>query len=346
MKRGVTMEKMKKMTPTLLFVGIVVLGIMNLNLNSRISNLERSIQFANNSLIPDIRGLYSMQQDISNKIDSMNAQVALNAKLSFDEAILVKSYHEATSSAEVDVSFSLKQFGEKDVVNVIARGMSGKTFDAIAVRSGSGRLATTMTLPVQDNYILSFTANGEANISGELTKLNLAEELRERFKYSFGTGQTSSSDERQIIISLYPEFSNNTQGNNALKVKELFVVVESGNTLVGTWDLLPHLQNESNIQIVNDYRTRLQIASGDISASGGNATPQNIIEFIMPDEGATTRLVIVDNMGVRYEQTDRVYAGSSPYSSAGGGVGYSHAPARIAKDGEYGDGYIHFVRQK
>jgi len=338
-------ERTKKTALILLLIGIVILGIMNLKLGSRINNLEMTLQSVNNLLNSDIRELYSMQQDISNKIDSMNEQAIQNAKLSFDEETFIKDYHESTSSVDVNISFGLKQFNADDIVNVTARGTNG-TFEAVTTPSGAGRFHTTMTLPVQDNYTLTFTLNGASSMSGELTKLSLADEFCERFKYSFGTRQTSGSDQRQINVMLYPEFANNTQGNAALKIKELSLIVESGSTVVGTWDLLPYLRDEANSQIINDYQEQLQLAAGEIPALNEGDTSQNLIEFSMPDDGAIARLVITDNMGIRYEQTDRVYAGSSPNSGAGGGVGYSYVPPRIAEDGEYGDGYIHIVQQR
>lgn len=334
-------EKTKKVVAIMLFV---VLAITNFNLNSRISSLERTIQSINSSLLNNMQGLYSGQYDISNKIDSMNEQAAQNAKLSFDEAALIKGYHEAAATVDIDVSFGLKQFDSDDAVNVTARGTNGKTIDAVAVRSSAGRFSSTLALPVQDNYVLTFTTNGVSNISGELIKLNLENELCGRFKYDFGTGRTESSG-KQTITSLYPSFLNFTQGNTALNIKEISLIAESGNTVIGTWDLLPYLRDEANSQTINDYQEQLKISAGENPNLSGDS--KDVIEFAVPFEGATIRLAFTDNMGVRYERTDRVYGGSANSGgSSSGSYSTSSASVPVGIYGEYGDGYIHLAQPK
>jgi hypothetical protein len=268
----------------------------------------------------------SLRWDISNKIDSLNEQVVQNAKLSFDESVLIQKYNESDSTADVEISYHLKEYTAGEIVKVAARGQSGQTYGAMATHSNMGRFFANMTLPVRDNYILTFTTEGETIRSGELTRFDLADRLTgyERFKYNLSCG-TSSGGNEPTVFTIQPDFSNNIQGGEALIINEISLSLESNSELVVTWDLLPYLQNTGNTQELrlDDYNwERLRIYVG------------SEIGQIELNSLLVARLTMCDKLGVMYERADPVFAywGDSPNSGGGGGTVSPPQPAPPATD--------------
>ena len=291
-------EKTKKTFVLPLFIGIIILGVMNINQNSRLRNLEHNINNLHSNHISWQSRANSMQWELSNRIDSIREQIRQDAKLSFDESVLIKSYNIPDSSAYVEVSFQLKEFRTGDTVSVTARGCDGQTHRAAAARSQAGIFTAFLTLPVRSNYVLSFIAQGgTSNVSGELRRLDLADELCRRFRYHVNHGVRHGRGQETDSVTLHPYLSNNMQGNDALAINKLSLSVESGDTVVKTWDLLPYLQTRGNIQTLDTSGFLWDHFEVPIGEQPGQITP---------NEFAVARLVMYDNLGIRYEQIDPI----------------------------------------
>ena len=329
---------------TFLIVGIIMLGIMNINLSSHVSNIEQNIQFLNANMNNVVNGMYPTNSDILTKIDSMNQQITENGKLYFNETTVIKGYNAATSSANVEVSFGLKQFNPGDEVYVSALNTSGKSYEFMASSSGIGRFTAMMTLPLQDNYTLSYSDLGTVSTSDSLPDLSLADNLSRRFKYSFGSGQSYSQNQNQTTVWITPQFLNDTQGYPDLKVNKISLSVESEGNTVGTWDLSSYLTDDGSTQILqNDSQVQIQSGSDpmptELRPDLSLPALKNVIEFIMPVAGAEAKLSFTDNLGIHYEETDQIYAGSA-LSNVDGSPVYQAIPV----NGVNSDSSIHIVK--
>jgi len=322
---------------TFLFIGIIVLGIMNINLSNHINNIENYMQLINANMSNVVNGMYPTNSDILDKVDSINHQIIENGKLCFNETTQINGYDTSTSSANVEVSFSLKQFSSEDEVYVTAVDTSGSSYEFKTLPSGMGRFTATMSLPLQENYTLSFTAKGVTNTSDSLPDLSLADTLCGRFKYNLGTNQTYSSNQSQTM-RLTPQFSNDNQGNSELKVNEISLTVESASKIIGSWDLSSYLKDDGITQVLySDSQQQIQSGSGsaptELRPDLNLPALHNVIEFAMPAAGAEVRLSIVDNLGIHYEETDQINAGGVTYSTAVGSDVYQAIPVNGVNSG-------------
>jgi len=352
-------EKPSKNVTILLVIIIVLLVGSHISLNSRITNLEMALNSQQFQQMHEIRALSGT---FMHGIDSINEQVAQQARLSFSESATIVGYQVQTLSADVEISFNLKEFNDDDIVTVNARGIhSGEVFSAEASLLGAGRFSTSMTLPLQDNYVISFAASGLTTRVGELLTLSIANELCDRFE--FGTWNSHgfiTGSSNQAYFAPIPHFMNNTRGDDYLGVREIYMIVESDDMMVKTWDLLPHLQRVRGVEVLEvedpwDFfempitRDRERFENADISQGIG---------YIIYDAVTVARLVMYDNLGIRYEQVDELFIFGvnhvdsgfrSSAQSAGGGWTMSMAPARAAsrviEAGEYAWGRVYIVRQ-
>ncbi|MCL2121925.1 MAG: hypothetical protein FWH28_06710 [Clostridiales bacterium] len=248
------------------------------------------------------------------RIDSLNEQVIQNARLSFDESILIQGYHAPGATADVELSFQLKEYSAGDTVTVTARGSSSQTYTAMAARSDTGRFSAGMTLPVEDNYRMTFSTEGGTTIrSAELMRFDLADRLTgyARFNYSLGYGHTSGGNQSDSL-TLQPDFSNNMQGTDALRIMGMTLSMETNGGVVMTWDLLPYLQNADGSQLLQldeNNRTAFQVMVGSEAGQ---------IEL---NKWIDAKITMYDSLGLRYERTDPVYAYISGNPNIGGGVG-------------------------
>jgi len=332
-------DKTKRAVSALMLVGIVVLVVINVNLNNRLKNLEWSLSNMSAGYSQWHNEINSLRWDISNKIDSINEQVMQNARLSFDESVLIQRYDVTSSTAEIEVSFHLKEYSVGETVVITARGQSNQTYNAKTIRSDTGRFSANMTLPVQDNYTVTFTTDGGTIRSEELMRFDLADRLTgyERFKYNFTYGHSSGGNQPSTL-AIQPDFSNNTQGNAALIINEIYLSLESNGEPVMTWNLLPYLQNTVGMQVLalgeynrNDFEIIVDSETGQVKPNGWFT--------------AVARLTIHDNLGLKYERTDQVYIYVSNRPNSGGGGGTVSAPALPVTDGSgYEWGVFRIVR--
>jgi len=343
-----TPEKPRRTIEALLLICIVVLVITNLRLNTRLTHLENSL---NNIAIRDMNNMHDIRHSLSefsNRIDNVGEQLLLSARLTFDEAALIQRYNKETAFADVEVSFYLREHNLGDTVGVIARGRSGDTHTAEASFT-AGRFVADMTLPVQDNFTFSFTASGETITTGELMQLDLADMLCRRFTYWVGQGHSSGHGPggTHNTILLSPTFTNETQGNEALEVVSLNLIVETETAVIRNWDLMPYLGNVGDAQVFGaywdfNYRTAHEIAAGvrefiyDDRATFAISVGED--EDVMPGETIIARLVIYDNLGIRYEQIDMIFVPTTTHMAGSRGRPMPVAVAPV-QQWHFADGY-------
>ena len=313
-------EKQAKIMIRLL-VGIAALLVINFISTRRIARLEAQLNHLDGSISIVNSNISSIQSNLwglSSRISEVSEQIVQGAKLSFDETVMIRAYHSFTASADVEVTFFLREYTPGDTISVTARGQNGEVLSAYASRADSGRFTAMLTLPVHDNYVFTFTATGATITTGELTQYNLADRLCRRF--SFWLSQSHSFGANQpTTISLHPSFRNYTQGNPALEVTSLtlFIETEAGETIV-IRDLADYLLDIGDMQMLDlPWGQWGQFLSFTVGDELGN---------IPPDETVITRLVIRDNLGVRYEHKDILFfPGQLGQSARAGATDFAQA---------------------
>ena len=325
-------DKAKKITAALMLIGMILLVFNNVSQSNRLKNLELSLGGMNANYAQWRSEIEALRWDMANRIDALNEQAIRNARLSFDESILIQGYNAPAATADVELSFQLKEYNAGDTVTVAARGSGNQTYTAMAARSDTGRFSAGMTLPVEDNYTLTFTTGSGTIRSEELMRFDLADRLTgyERFKYNLGYGHTSGGNQPDSL-TLQPEFSNNTQGNDALLIREMYISLETNGGFVMTWDLQPYLQNADGsqmLQLEENNRNAFQIMVGSEAGQ------------VEPNKWIVAKTTMYDSLGLRYERTDPVYAyiSGNPNIGGGGGAGSVSLPAPPASGGA-GAGY-------
>jgi len=332
-----------KIIAILLVLGVVLLIFININLNRRLTNLESAMQGMYSHQTPEIQ---STLWNLSTKIDTLSDEIIRNTKSSFNETVMITRYNKPDMTANAHVSFSLKEYSNDDIVSVIAQGLNGKIYSAIASFSETGLFSTSLSLPVMDNYTLSFTADGSTIRSGELAFLNLANNLCDSFKYSFSYGYSGGSNQ-PTTYSLTPQLIRDTQENDDLIISEISLFVESNGKVISIVDLLPFIRTEGDTQILDtsEVQESLQFTVGD--------EPGQLIT----DEVFIAKIVIYDHLGIRYEQADQISVQSIQNSGVVGGSGFaggggagagatsSTIPTSVPKisNGEYSWGRISIV---
>ncbi|MCL2406004.1 MAG: hypothetical protein FWC92_10755 [Defluviitaleaceae bacterium] len=286
-------EKPKYMV--FLLIGIVALLFISISSNRRISRLEMQINHIANSQVNNFHEAQHTRGtlwEVQGRLDEVSEEIARSARATFDETVHIHAFHASTTTVDVEVSFNLREHNPADAISVTARGHAGQTIGAVASTSGDGRFAAAMTLPLQDNYTLTFTASGDTITTGELMHFNLADQLCGRFIYHNSRNITSGTN-MPTTVSLYTYFRNQTNGNPELMVTSLvlYIETESGN-VIASHDLTAYLQNMGDMQVLADQRSHIALVAGD---EAGN---------ISPDEFTQVRLVIRDNLQIRYEQID------------------------------------------
>ena len=330
-------EKPRKTSTAVMLVAILALIIMNMSLSSRISNLEHGI---NNIQINQVNDMRNLQWSISSQMELIEARISQLSRVSFDETLTISGYNGDELTAYVEIGFNLKEFGIDDEVSISARGTDGQLFSTVANHSGIGRFTATMSLPVQDNFTLTFTAMGATVTSGNLMELNLADRLCDRFRFSFGVGASTThathGNRASTVFTLSPHLINETEGNDLLAIRNVYIFALSNGNVVQEWDLLPYLQTDGISQFIEGSGLwewdRFQLTESEIEESDITAI----------------RLVIYDNLGIRYEQMQQIpyflIRASGREVAWGGSAAFSQFPDRIISYGDDSWHFIHMVR--
>jgi len=327
-------EKPRNVSTVIMLIAIVILIFMNINLRSRLTNLEHGI---NNIQMNQVNELRSLQWTISEQIDSIEAQITQLSRISFDETLNVLNYNGDTLSANVEIGFNLKEFGADDEVSVSARGIDGQVFTATANRSDAGRFTAAMSLPIQDNFVVTFTTRGTTVSSGNLMELNLADRLCDRFIFyldiGISTTHATHGNRASSVMTFAPYLVNAAEGNDLLAIRDVSIVALSNGRAVQEWDLLPYLQADDVSQFIKTSELwewdRFQFTESDV------------------EEDAITaiKLVVYDNLGIRYEQMEpmplfHIRASGAAATWGGSAVAFSEFPNRVIR---YGDESWHFI---
>jgi len=293
-----TISEKSSKTIAILLIGIAALLVININANRRISRLETQIQNISNNQVSsfhDVQHTRSMLWNIESQLNELGDQIERGTRPSFDESIVIQTYHAQAASADIAIAFNLRQHNPADTVNITARSQTGQTHNAVATTTGDGHFTAAMTLPVQDNYVLTFTTSGDTITTGELMQFNLANQLCNRFV--FHMSQSSSFGPNQpVTISLHPHFKNYTHGNPALNATSIVLYVETEDgDIITSWDLTPYLQISDSGQTLETFwgwEHDFSLTVGDEAGSINHTGFTN------------TRLAITDGLGIRYEQVD------------------------------------------
>ena len=322
-----TAKASSKLPIIILIVGIIILVIMNRGLSSRLDNLHNAVHSVNSMHWSESQSTRMTIWELNNRIDELSEMLIQSTRLSFNESIHIQGFDVQTASADVMISFFLREHTIGSAVSVTAACQNGQTHSYVADFS-NGRFTANMILPVHGNYTLTFAQQGQVLTTGELMQLDLSDRLCGRFSFWVNTGQSWGSVGPDVY-SLHPRFLNNTQGNDLLEVNHLTLYLEADNEVVRSWDLLPHLMYSGGYtQTFNPGAGRewfFHEAAGfrdiysiplelDISFAVGNEP-----DDVRPG-AAVLRLVIYDNLGIRYEQVDPINLWARQ-DVAGGGWG-------------------------
>jgi len=291
-------EKIEKprTTNTLIAIGIVVLLVMVFRINNRVSRLESSVHNVNNNQMTafhDIRMTSSQIWELTNRFDIMNSEIIQATSPSFNHQINIQNFDTETAVAEILISFNLREFAPGDMITINAINAVGQNFSTEATTSLDGRFFAYIDLPVYANYILTFTATGDMITTGELMRLDIENMLSGRFGF-FANPSVSSWLNHPTRVTLWPSFTNHARNDPSLGLKELVLSLEIDDEVVQTWDLMPYLLNidgEHVLRINEDLFFDVD-TNEDIY--------RDATQII-------TRLHIIDNLGIEYEQVDIIF---------------------------------------
>jgi len=303
-------EKSNKITTILLIITIAVLLISNRSLTNRVRNLEHSINNLSFSQTNERHAVNHSLWSLTNRVNEIGEQITQSTRLTFNETARIQAYHSATASANVQVSFSLKEHTPGDTITITAHGQGGQSHSAPASLI-NGRFVSDITLPMRDNYTITFAAAADTIITGELMQFNLAEGLYGRF--TFWTNQSSAwSHNQPSTITLHPHFINRTQGNPMLNVADITLLLEVDDIVVSSWHLTDYLIDTNDSQMLDFALGEFARMAGDthsriLGIQGLDISIGTEPGQIAPGANAVTRLVVRDNLGIIYEQLDMLH---------------------------------------
>jgi len=237
-------DKVKNTVNILIFLCVVALIIININLYTRLNSLEKWVVNQISEVnVQRVNEMNLIRSDFMNRVDTINEKIEQNSKISFNESALIHRYNPSTTSADVEISFYLKEFDIHDEVTVTAKGQSDETFRVTANRSDSEIFSAYMTLPVWENYILNFATGVDIKRTGELMKISFSDKLagHERFSYHFSHSYgTSGSNALPIVVTFQPNLINYMRGNEALAIKDIYLIFEYNNAII--WSTISSVQ--------------------------------------------------------------------------------------------------------
>jgi len=311
------MEKQSKVAAILMVAVLMLLVINNLRLNSRMRNLEELLQDTNIQLSHSANNIRS---SISILRDTLSEQIIQSTRITFNEHVNISAYNAATTMVDMQLSFYLREYTPGSIVTITARGQDGQVYTGNATRL-DGRFVSDMSLPMHDSYTLTFTAVGDTIVTGEIMQFSPTVWLTDRFilwigqeLYAFRyTGGAAS-------ITITPRFRNNTHGNPMLNINSMVMQIEVDGIVVKTRCLTNYLFDTGYYQVLDlmGRRSRSDVKAmtmpipietvnkGTITLNFGDGYGQ------IPSGTTVYRLVIYDNLGIRYEETSMLYRGSLP----------------------------------
>ena len=344
-------KKSSKIVVMLLFLIIALLIFNNIRLSARLNDVQRRID---NITFSQMQDMSALRSDIWRGMDQIRHELEQSTRLASDVIVSVRSFNGADLTADVDVSFFLREFSAGDVVSVNASEYGEQQLiSTVASQSESGRFSANMILPLAGNFSLSFIAEGPTIRSGALADVFLADELCDRFRYSLGQGISTfrNGGRGSMTISVTPFLINSTQGDESLAIRDIYLSLESfEGAAIRSWDLTSFLCNEdSSFQILlqdsmweegNWELFEIPVREQDSTGEAENLYGR---DYVMPGEVVVARLVIYDYLGIRYEQSSQIYV---PDGMIGGFASHGIAalPGTINRVIEYGEHSWDFIR--
>ena len=321
------METSKKFFFGILMAAVVVLVIINFSQNSRINNLEAVI----NNQFWQINNMERSIWNVSSMIASLNEQIEQMteaARQSFGESFSIVSYNSETVSADVEITFNLKEFGQDDVITVYARGGQGTVLRQEAVHNGGGNFTAFMNLPLADNFDVNFAASGLTVRTGNLLNVGLANMLADRFHFTFGIGTTSSFGRSAPVVSyltFLPHLVNQTNGDDAFKLNSVVFIFEVSGEVIYKLDFTSSLYLDgmfefasAQLHAITHLRTHEPIISFRIA---DDRQFQTIDGGLVTGDYVVARLIMYDNLGIRYEQAEAISLAWAGHMVMAGGAG-------------------------
>ena len=309
-------EKSGKLIIFLLFVVILVLFVSNIRLGRRISDLENSQWNVSHNHRHEMQMIRS---DIWQGFRDIRQYLEYATSLTGDVDVSIQSINTGDLTADVYVSFFLREFTLGDVVSINARSTTNQqVFSAVTNKSETGRFSANITLPLVDNFILNFVADGPTIRTGNLADVLLADELCDRFQFNLSQGSSVTSDfrgqDRRTTIHVTPHLFNRTQGDESLEIVYLSLQLESlDGDIIRRWNLTRHLHREYPFQVMPDghwwnWQTFeipvLEQGTEVVAGVHGRG-------YVMPGEIVIARLIIYDNLSIRYEQSEQIFVPGS-----------------------------------
>ena len=345
-------NKLSKLALTLLVIAFFWLIISNMRLSAQLNDIQSSIA---NIGFNQMHEMSFIRSEIWHGMDQLRHELEQATRIASDVVVSVRSFNGGDLTADVEVSFFLREFNAGDIVNVYAREGNGQHFlSKVADRSETGRFIANMTLPLFGNYSLSFVAEGPTIRTGALADVFLADELCERFVYGLDTSFTTSrvGGQSEWTIRITPLLNNDTQGNRSLAIRDvLFFIESSEGAVIRSHDLRNFIYDEySSFQVLSqesmweagDWELfEIPIVEVDGTAWADNRQAR---DYVTPGEIIVARIVIYDYLGIRYEQSSRIYVPESPNQTV---VGHGMAvalPGSIDRVVEYGEHSWDFIR--
>ena len=314
----------KKPSPMtfLLLTVIAVLLISTFHLSSRMRYLQQQLDNLFNfqhMTTGELRNIQSGIWDLSGHLNDIGQQMVESTAQVFGLEVAILGYDSHGELAEVDVTFYLRERSRDQTAHIVITWADGSTHFADTSVSDAGQFRATLHLPVQGEHIIRFTTDGDSIVTGELTRLSIEDMLRGRFFFSVFQGSNALEDGVLTTVSLDARLYVDTHGDSALEVSRANLFLEADGEAVKSWDLLLPETEQLNGRGFTD-RGFIYRGSGSYSLT----IPRDALSFTFDannplfdaDAHITTRLVIYDALGIRYEQVDLPFFPWPPWASA------------------------------
>jgi len=287
----------EKSIKIMLVIVIAVLLISNVSLSRRLSNLENELRNITHNVIfsqpHEFNSLHNMMWEVSQDVNTLRDQISQSTSLSFNETARIQSYDSQNATANVQISFYLREHNPADTVSLTATSASAQ-YNSVATFA-NGRFTANMWLPVRENYSIVFTTDGDTITTGHLMQFNLADRLCQRFVFWVNQGSSSyfggrGNEPTRHSISIAPHLQNRTYGDDMLELALVFLHIESDGQRIRTFDLTEYLHTVGDVQELQHNWFEFEV--GD---EPGQINPGGYVLM---------HLIMYDNLRIRYEQTN------------------------------------------
>ena len=344
-------SKTSKAVIVLLVLVIIGLIVTNIRQHMRFNFIEQRV---NDMVHMQMSEWHNIRSATWHELGQIRRELEEATRLAGDVHVAALSLCGYELTAEVNVSFFLREFEPGDVVWVKAQ--SDETLKSVAaVLSENGRFGAYLTLPIASHHSLSFVTEGATIRSGALAEVYLAEDLAGRFFVSFGGGVSLREGWQDVWLKrVWPLFTNVTEGNEGLLLRDAFLYLESlEGEVIRSWNLGPFIQYEADfLQLMNphDLIHQTYFSVPIVEQGRAGTASQNGRGYLRAGEDVAARLVMYDRLGIRYEissyiQIPPTRGGPLPPPSAVY-AGHLYGPfSRVIEYGEHSWDFVRIVRR-